>query len=107
MQIRQALPANLLAGTFSLRGKQIPKRALFPIGIALFAIVGLFSPLFDLSQVHGVPSAKLYTQHLYFDAIGDAGGYWAATFCKHWYHRIPLAVGIALLSTFALVTVIG
>ncbi len=106
-QIRQAIPASLAQGTISLRGKQIPKRALIPIGIAVFAVVGIFSPLFDLGSIHGIPSAKLYTQHLYFDTIGDAGGYYAATFCRHWYHRIPIAVGIALLSTLALVTVIG
>lgn len=107
MQIRQAIPTNLLAGTISLRGRQIRKRTLLPVGIAVFAIIGVFSPLFDLHTLHGIPSAKLYTQHLYFDAIGDAGGYYAATFCTHWYHRIPIAVGIALLSTLALVTVIG
>ncbi len=107
MQIRQAIPTNLLAGTVSLRGKRVPKKAIFPVAIAVFAVVGIFSPLFDLHSIHGIPSVKLYTQHLYFDAIGDAGGYYAATFCTHWYHRIPIAVGIALLSTLALVTVIG
>ncbi len=107
MQIRQAIPTSLVQGTVSLRGRQIPKKAFIPIGIAIFAVVGIFSPLFDLHSIHGIPSTKLYTQHLYFDAIGDAGGYYTATFCTHWYHRIPIAVGIALLSTLALVTVIG
>lgn len=107
MQIRQAVPTNLLAGTVSLRGRQIPKRTIFPLLLLLLAIGGIFSPLFDLNAIHGIPSAKLYTQHIYFDGIGDAGGYYAATFCHHWYHRIPIAVGIALLTTLALVIFVG
>ena len=67
---------------------------------------GLFSPLFDLSQVHGF-SAKVYTQHFYFDFIAGLGGYWASTFCQHWYHRIPLFVAIDALTTLALVTIVG
>jgi hypothetical protein len=57
--------------------------------------------------VHGLPSARLYTQHLFFDGIADAGGFYASSFCKHWYHKIPIAVAFALASTFALVTLVG
>lgn len=107
MQIRQAVPTNLMKGQVRILHWQIPKRAVFPLALLLIAIGGIFSPLFDLHQIHGIPSAKLYTQHIYFDGIGDAGGYYAATFCSHWYHRVPIAVGIALLTTLALVTLIG
>lgn len=107
MQIRQSLPPNLLVGTVSLRGRQIPKRAIFPFALLLIALGGILSPLFDLNAIHGIPTAKLYFQHIYFDGIGDAGGYYAATFCSHWYHRIPIAVGFALLTTLALVTLVG
>ena len=37
----------------------------------------------------------------------DPGGYYAATFCSHWYHRVPLFIAIDLVSTLALVTLIG
>ena len=107
----QAVKANIsssaLEGHWTLFDRKVPRRAIFPIGIALLAIVGILSPLFDLHQVHGLPSTKLYTQHLFFDSIADAGGYWASTFCKHWYHRIPVAIGFALLSTLTLVTLVG
>lgn len=85
----------------------VPAKILFPIGLVCLAVAGIMSPLFDLSTIHGFPGPKLYTQHLYFDGISDAGGYYAATFCKHWYHRVPIAVGFALVSTFLLVTLVG
>lgn len=78
-----------------------------PILIVLLLIAGLFSPLFDLSQIHGVANPKLYFQHFYFDFVAGLGGYWAASFCQHWYHRIPLFIFIDVLTTFALVTLIG
>jgi hypothetical protein len=85
----------------------VPKRGVFPVVLILIALAGIFSPLFNLHEIHGVPSLKLYTQHIYFDGIADAGGFYAATFCSHWYHKIPIAVGIALLSTLCLVTLVG
>jgi hypothetical protein len=107
MQIKAAFPMDLLDGHFEVRRRQIPKRAVFPLVLALIAVAGIFSPLFDLNAIHGIPTAKLYAQHIYFDGIGDAGGYYAATFCGHWYHRIPIAIGFAMLTTLALVTLIG
>lgn len=107
MQVRAALPANLLDGHWEVRSRQIPKRAIFPLALALIALVGLASPLFDLHHIHGFPGPKLYSQHLFFDGIADAGGFYASTFCKHWYHRIPIAVGFALISTLLLVTLVG
>jgi hypothetical protein len=85
----------------------ISMRVWMPLIILALAIGGLFSPLFDLSRVHGVGNPKLYFQHFYFDFIAGLGGYWAATFCKHWYHRVPLFIFIDVLTTFALVTIIG
>jgi len=107
MQVRAALPANMLDGHWEVRSRQIPKRAIFPIALGLIALVGLASPLFDPHHVHGFPGTKLYSQHLFFDGIADAGGFYASTFCKHWYHRLPIAVGFALGSTLALVTLVG
>lgn len=107
MQIKAALPTNLLDGHVKVIKWRLPRRAVFPVVLLLIAVGGIFSPLFDLSAAHGIPSLKLYTQHIYFDGIADAGGFYAATFCHHWYHRIPIAVGIALISTLALVTLVG
>ena len=107
MQVKAALPTNLLDGDIKLVRWRLPKRAIFPVALALFALAGIFSPLFNLNDIHGLPTARLYSEHLYFDSIGDAGGFYAATFCRHWYHRIPIAIGIALLSTLALVTLVG
>lgn len=45
--------------------------------------------------------------HLLFDGIGDAGGYWASKFCRHAYHRIPLAMACGLISTLLMVTLVG
>jgi hypothetical protein len=89
--------------------RQLSKRSkiAIPIAIGVVAVAGLLSPLFDLSHVHGFPGAHLYAQHLYFDGIADAGGYYAATFCKHWYHRLPIAIAFALGATFLLVTLVG
>lgn len=107
MQVKAVLPTNLLDGDVKIARWELPKRAVFPLVLLLVAVIGIFSPLFNLHEIHGIPSAKLYAQHIYFDGIADAGGFYAATFCKHWYHRIPIAVGIAALSTLALVTLVG
>jgi hypothetical protein len=107
MQIRQSVPPNLLEGHVKIARWRVPKRGVFPVVLILIALAGIFSPLFNLHEIHGVPSLKLYTQHIYFDGIADAGGFYAATFCSHWYHKIPIAVGIALLSTLCLVTLVG
>lgn len=98
---------SLLSGSWNIRGRQVPKRAIFPLALVLLALAGILSPLFDLSHIHGFPGTKLYTQHLFFDGIADAGGFYASTFCKHWYHRVPIAIGFALVSTLALVTLVG
>lgn len=103
MRIFQLLPADLL----NRKLLSLPLRVWFPILTVVLLLLGLLSPLFDLSQVHGITSPKLYAQHFYFDFIAGLGGYWAATFCKHWYHRVPLFILIDVLTTFALVTLIG
>ena len=81
-------------------------RVWLPIWLLVLLAAGLFSPLFDLSQIHGF-SAKVYTQHFYFDFIAGLGGYWASSFCQHWYHRVPLFVLIDGMTTLALVTIVG
>jgi hypothetical protein len=48
-----------------------------------------------------------YIRHLFFDGLGDAGGYYAATFCKHKWHRVAIAIVIGLVTTLALVSLIG
>jgi hypothetical protein len=84
----------------------ITLRTWLPFILLALLAAGLFSPLFDLSKVHGF-SARIYAQHFYFDFIAGLGGYWASTFCQHWYHRIPLFIAIDALTTFALVTIVG
>jgi len=98
---------KLLEGHFQVAGKKISRKAAFPCVLALLAVAVIFSPLFNLHHIHGFPGTKLYTQHLFFDGIADAGGFYASTFCKHWYHRLPIAVGFALVTTLALVTLVG
>lgn len=56
--------------------------------------------------IHGFTLAT-FLWHLLFDGIGDAGGYWAAKFCNHWYHRVPIAMAFGLLTTLGLVTLVG
>jgi hypothetical protein len=85
----------------------IPVKVAFPIGWAILALIGIFSPLFDLNHIHGLPSLHLFSAHLFFEGLADAGGYYASTFCKHWYHRVPIAIGFALISTLALTTLVG
>jgi hypothetical protein len=84
----------------------ITLRTWLPFVLLALLAAGLFSPLFDLSHVHGF-SARAYAQHFYFDFIAGLGGYWASTFCQHWYHRIPLFITIDALTTFALVSIVG
>ncbi len=55
---------------------------------------------------HGF-SLIVFCQHLFFDGIADAGGYYAATFCKHRWHRILVGVSFAMVTTLALVTLVG
>jgi len=81
-------------------------RVWLPFALVVLLVGGLFSPLFDLSQIHGF-SAKIYGQHFYFDFIAGLGGYWASSFCSHWYHRVPLFILIDGLTTLALVTIVG
>lgn len=107
MQVRAALPANLLDGHWRIGSRRIPKKAVFPLAIALIAAAGLLSPLFDLHHIHGFPGMHAYGQHLFFDGIADAGGFYASTFCKHWYHKVPIAVGFALGTTYLLVMLVG
>jgi hypothetical protein len=105
--IKTTLSPEILHGDLKIGKRRIPRKVIFPTIIALLVVVGLLSPLFDLHHIHGFPGAKLYTQHLFFDGIADAGGFYASSFCKHWYHKVPIAVGFALISTFALVTLVG
>jgi hypothetical protein len=102
MRILQLLPADLI----NRRIFGVTLRVWLPLVLILLLAAGVFSPLFDLNQIHGF-SAKVYTQHFYFDFIAGLGGYWASTFCQHWYHRIPLFILIDGLTTLALVTIVG
>jgi len=81
-------------------------RVWLPVMLLALLAAGLLSPLFDLGHLHGF-SARVYTQHFYFDFVAGLGGYWASTFCQHWYHRVPLFILIDALTTLALVTVVG
>jgi hypothetical protein len=103
MRILMLIPAGFIDKKFLGR----PMRFWIPVAIVAILIAGLFSPLFDLSSIHGVGSVKLYAQHYYFDFIAGLGGYWAATFCKHTWHRIGLFLTIDALCTLALVTLVG
>lgn len=57
-------------------------------------------------HIHGF-SATVYAQHLFFDGLADAGGWYAYQFCRHKWHRVGVAVGVALITTLGLVTLIG
>jgi len=81
-------------------------RTWMPVALVGLLAAGLFSPLFDLTNIHGF-SAKVYVQHFYFDFIAGLGGYWASTFCTHWYHRVPLFIFIDGVTTLALVMLVG
>lgn len=102
MRILQLLSPELLDRR--ILGLQL--RLWVPMMVVVLLVAGIFSPLFDLSHVHGF-SLKDYGQHFYFDFIAGLGGYWASGFCQHWYHRVPLFILIDGLTTFALVTLIG
>lgn len=78
---------------------------MWPIAVASYDILRAVSTLF-LLHLHGF-DISTYVQHLFFDAIADGGGYYASRFCKHRRHRIAIAVVFALLSTLALVTLVG
>jgi hypothetical protein len=81
-------------------------RVWLPLFLVALLVAGLFSPLFDLTKIHGF-SPRIYGQHFYFDFIAGLGGYWASSFCQHWYHRVPLFIVIDALTTLALVTIVG
>jgi hypothetical protein len=102
MRILQLLSPDLI----NRRILGITLRVWLPIWLLALLAAGLFSPLFDLNAIHGF-SPKVYAQHFYFDFIAGLGGYWASTFCQHWYHRIPLFIAIDGLTTLALVTIVG
>jgi hypothetical protein len=85
----------------------VPVKVWFPIAFCLLIVGGLFSPLFSLSGIHGLPTLKLYCQHLYWDVTAGLGGYYAATYCKHAIHRWAIMIAIDLICTFFLVTVVG
>jgi len=102
MRILQLLSPELI----NRRILGITLRVWMPLALVALLFAGLFSPLFDLSHVHGF-SARIYAQHFYFDFIAGLGGYWASTFCSHWYHRVPLFILIDGLTTLALVTIVG
>jgi hypothetical protein len=65
----------------------------------------MLASLFTLHP-HGF-SLVVFIQHLAFDSIASAGGYYASRFCKHLRHRIAVAVAFTLLSTIILVTLVG
>lgn len=98
---------NLLDGHWKIKSIKINKKLVFPLALALFIVIGLLSPLFSPLHIGPFPGMKIYSQHLFFDTIGDAGGFYAATFCKHWWHKVPIAVGFALATTYFLVTMVG
>jgi hypothetical protein len=102
MRILQLLPTDLI----NRRIFGVTLRVWLPAAMLVLLVAGLFSPLFDLSHIHGF-SPRVYTQHFYFDFIAGLGGYWASSFCQHWYHRIPLFIAIDALTTLALVTLVG
>jgi hypothetical protein len=102
MRILQLLSPELMDRR--LLGVQV--RVWLPGALVMLLLAGLLSPLFDLSQVHGF-SLRTYGQHFYFDFIAGLGGYWASSFCQHWYHRVPLFILIDGLTTLALVTIVG
>lgn len=104
---RSVASASLLEGSVKIHTATIPRRLVFFVALAMLLVAGFLSPLFDLNHIHGFPGAKAYGQHLYFDGISDAGGFYASTFCKHWYHRIPIAIIFALVSTYTLVSLVG
>lgn len=102
MRILQLLSPELI----NRRVLGVQLRVWMPLIVVGLLAAGIFSPLFDLSHIHGF-SLKTYSQHFYFDFIAGLGGYWASSFCQHWYHRVPLFILIDGLSTFALVTLVG
>lgn len=55
---------------------------------------------------HGF-SLVLFVQHLTLDGIATAGGYYASRFCPHRRHRLAVAVAFTLVSTLALVALVG
>lgn len=59
-----------------------------------------------LVHAHGFDLVT-YIRHLFFDAIADGGGYYASRFCKHTWHRVAIAIVFALVTTLALVTLVG
>jgi hypothetical protein len=105
--LTSTISPKILEGHWQVGGRRVPRKAAFPIAIALLAVAGILSPLFDLHHIHGLPGARLYSQHLFFDGLADAGGFYASTFCRHWYHKVPIAVAFALVTTLALVTLVG
>jgi hypothetical protein len=82
-------------------------RVWLPIIVITLAIAGLFSPLFNLQEIHGVANPRVYVDHFYFDFLSGLGGFWASSYCSHWYHRIALFLFIDVVSTLALVTLVG
>lgn len=45
--------------------------------------------------------------HLGFESCATCGGYYARGFCKHTWHRITVAVVWSLVTTYALVALVG
>lgn len=58
--------AALLDGSWALGSLRLPKRAVFPLVLALIALAGVLSPLFDVRHPHGFPGVRLYT-HISLD----------------------------------------
>ena|ERR1700747_2258842 len=103
MRVLQLIPAGFMDRKYL----GIPMKVWFPLAFIVLILGGTLTPLFDLSSIHGIPSIKLYIQHLYWDFTAGLGGYYAATLCKHAWHRWSLMIAIDLFCTLILVTLIG
>lgn len=48
-----------------------------------------------------------YLLHVGFEGVASAGGYYARGYCRHTWHRVTLAIVWTLVTTAALVALIG
>lgn len=63
------------------------------------------SRLFELHP-HGFAFVD-FVRHLFFDGLASAGGWYASRYCIHLWHRVIVAVSVALATTLALVWLVG
>lgn len=57
-------------------------------------------------HIHGF-SLVVFIQHLFFDSIAAAGGWYARKFCSHMWHKVVVVTLFTLVSTLLLVTLVG